>query len=205
MGDEWPKDDWFTPADTHYLVAIGAITTRYARLENALRRLADFYLRSLPYDLRFQILQPMTNAERSAVLRTAVEVAELNETVREEVLFFLRAFSVCTENRSVAAHADGMPGETHVHLTKRTSGPPYRRNRYPLTIAELQGAADSTLDFVKYGGELHRFLSTQEVQDARKDENWSIGPRALPKRPAPPSKLVPHPPEAIHPDDPIPF
>lgn len=205
MGEDWPTDDLFTPADTNYLAAIGAITTRYARLEEIHQRLTDVYLTSLPRDLRFQILQPMTNAERSAVLRAAAQAMEPNEPTREAVFYFLRAFSICTENRSVAAHASGMPGATHVHLTKRTSGPPYRENRYPLTLTELRTAADAILTFVTYGERLYRFLWVRTVTDVLPGERWLVGPRPLPDKPALPSKLAPHPPEAIHPDDPIPF
>ncbi|MDP1632000.1 MAG: hypothetical protein Q8L66_11345 [Caulobacter sp.] len=205
MSQDWPQNDWFSPADTNYLAAIGAMTIRYARLEEAHQGLANFYLGSLPDGLRFQILQPMTNAERSAVLRAAADAVESSEAVKEAIFYFLRAFSICTENRSIAAHAAGMPGTTHVHLTKRTAGPPYRQNRYAVTVSDLRHAADSTLAFVDYGKRLHRFLSTRVIHDARKEENWLVGPRPLPDRPAQPRKLAPYPPEEVHPDDPIPF
>ncbi len=205
MSDEWPKSDFFSAADVNYLAAIGAIALRYARLERIHQKLTALYLDALPYEVRTQILLPLTNSERSGVLRVSASEMEVSEQVKDAIFYFLRGFSICTENRSISVHSTGIPGETHVHLQKRASGPPYQENRYPLSLMQLRTAADSVQEFVIFGLKLHRFLFVRYIDDARPEENWLVGPRPLPDKPHLPDKLAPHPPGSIHPDDPIPF
>ena len=191
--------------DKRYLAAIGAVSLRFTDLEESLRRLVEVHLLALPEVLRFQILQPMSNGDRVGLLRTVATKVEAISQVQDLLSHFLTGFAVCSENRNIAVHAAAMTGETHVHLYKRASRSPYAENRYSLTIDAIHEAAVSMEAFSLFAWSLHRYQYVKTITQTRPEENWLIGPRPLPDRPALPAKLSPQLPGSIHPDDPIQF
>ncbi len=58
----------------------------------------------------------MNNSQRSGLLRCIAEKIEPSDQVRDSMLYFLRGFSICAENRNIALHSDGHLGETHFHF-----------------------------------------------------------------------------------------
>jgi hypothetical protein len=202
--EEWPKAGWFAPADVPYLAAVGALTLVYAALEDALQELLSHYLSALPRAVRNQIVIAQNNKDRTALLRVIATECEQHEQIQDRLNHFLRGFSICGENRNLAAHAWALSGRTHFHLYKRSSSS-LAENNYPLTLEELRAAVDSAWAFRDFGNKLQQWRYTLNIPDARPAENWFIGPRLLPDKPPLPTKLNPHPPGSIHPDAPIPL
>ncbi len=193
------------PADAPYLTAIGALTIHYAELESVLMMVAGCYLRRVHYSLRKQILVPMNNSERAALVRMAANEIEKDERVRDLLLYFLRCFSICGENRNIAAHATGLVGESHLHMRKRATSAPFAENSYPVTLADLRSAADATLATVDFGWRLERYITVRSLRNSQPDGEEAIELHPCPEKPPRPRKLDPHPLGSIHPDDPIPF
>ncbi|HAO2891875.1 TPA: hypothetical protein IHM15_004473 [Escherichia coli] len=215
IAGNWPSDEWFEPGSEGYLHALGVMSMRYNLLENALHRLIEIYLWSLPESVRDQILLPLNNNQRSNLLHTITKEMEPLETIRDRLNHFRRGFSICAENRNIALHSSGHVGETHFHFIKNRPKAPFEHNIYSTSLSDLRVICDDILNTQDFGWRIIRFVKSQ----VRKGVNWRYwdefemvgnyrefsGPFPLPDKPKLPHKMMPPHPGNSHPDAPILF
>ncbi|MDP3854501.1 hypothetical protein [Phenylobacterium sp.] len=84
--------------------AVGAVLLGYVRLEESMFLFFMEYLKT-PARATNYLFSALHNRDRIDLLRSLVEAHAKTDTEREAVLFALKCYDICTENRNFLAHA----------------------------------------------------------------------------------------------------
>jgi hypothetical protein len=130
-------------APPEILAEVGGLILWQTELEASLSMFLNQYLR-VPHAREF-LFANLNNRARVDLIMRLVAAGEPSEDGREAVLFALRCFDICVENRNVLAHSayeENTP-DGHVFQKQPTATTP-RAWRFRLTFEDLEAAHRST-------------------------------------------------------------
>jgi hypothetical protein len=199
-----PFQDWKTttalPASATHVHALGAITLLYNDLEYTMSLLLDQYL-GAGQEIAEPIFVRLTNHQRIAIIAGLANKLEKDKAALDAVLYALKCFSVCAENRNTLMHLIhdwSEAAKTDLFARKRSSDKSHEMF-YLLSEQQLRKVADEMLATRQYVRGLDSYLYKQLLnRKGGRPTNYLklAGPDSLPKRPPQPDKLTPHQPVA---------
>ncbi|GAB4069654.1 hypothetical protein KHC28_24425 [Ancylobacter sonchi] len=198
---DWPKDEWGEAGARDFLEALGVLSLRYDRLQLALIRLIERYLAAIPEKILNQLLFPLNNNQRIEILYQIASEMETKKEIKELLIHFQKGFSICTENRNIAMHANGHLGSTHFHFTSIRKKFPFDYKIYSISLKEFRGICDSILEMTDFAWRVNRYIALT----MSKSTHIRVGAleAEMPIKPPLPRKLILPKEGKWHPDAPI--
>ncbi len=197
-----PFSGWKTAsaltASAKHVHALGVITLLYNDLEYGMLSLFDEQLRADP-EICEAIFVRLSNRERVDILRDLALKQESDPAVRDAVLYGVKCFDLCAENRNTLMHIihswSEWNKENDLYGKKRSSDKSHDV-WYLVTADELRKVADDMLATHQFVRLISMFLMRRRYEEKGPTQNALVlaMPDTLPNRPAQPSKLNPLPP-----------
>jgi hypothetical protein len=197
---EWPTLN-NTIASPAQLQALGQITLVYNYLEESV---GNLFSDVMPTDAAFsdKLYHKLNNRDRVDLMTAVVRQSGQDDDVKEELLYLLSCYAICTENRNILLHAllDSADADI-LKLAKKAARDPTREIEFHLPLADLRLVADQMADLFVHAVRLQRALN--ERKSAPKIHNSGLIPApfdvegmvvasTLPDRPTKPSPLTPY-------------
>jgi hypothetical protein len=201
-----PTQDWRPtvgrqPIPDDLLSAIGAGIVSFSALEGTLYLFFQSFLET-DIEIINLIFDSLSNRVRVDFVRKLTERYKFEEAEIDAVLFALKLFDICCENRNYIAHADlwkvSDDGFIFVKTTNSSSG---SQVGYLWTIEHLRDAASAMSQADEYLGVVWNTLNDRHVRNRRR-QRAKLPP--LPDRPVQPRKLSLYRLPEDHPDAPSP-
>ena len=194
MPDDWPSDS-NKISDASHVHAIG----QFALMYNALEEMFGFVWQCcFPAngDYSESLFHNLNNRQRVDMLAALSRFGEKDKGAQEFILYALRCFDICTDNRNTMLHAIKEHSSTadSLRLSKRAKNNPARTAYYELPLATLRRVADETAATLNLWVDLFLWLEERRVGQNR----------PLPDRPPQPYRLSPSPQIATDADAPHP-
>jgi len=153
------SDDWPNPAyplgDAKVLHAAGAVAALFNVLENDLKQIFRMYsgMADLPAAFLFERI---STELRIDIVRQCLPYSKHHEDIKDLVRHFLSAYSIAHQNRNVLMHSRiGTSAMTHGTIFQKTpKGDPLNSQWYEPSLTELREAADKTMEFSNFAGDL---------------------------------------------------
>ena len=195
-----PFQDWKTtralPASATHVHALGAITLLYNDLEYTMSLLLDQYL-GAGQEIAEPIFVRLTNNQRIDIITGLANKLEKDEAALKAVLYALKCFGICGENRNILMHLihDWSEGAKSDLFARKRSSDKSHDVFYLLSEQQLRKVADEMLATRQYIRGLDTYLYRQLLnRTGGRPTNYLklTGPDSLPKKPPQPDKLIPH-------------
>jgi hypothetical protein len=191
---DWPSEGGRITDDAH-IHALGQMTLLYNYLEETL---AWIFIELFPAkkDFAEKLFHDANNRQRVDILREIVLHSEEDVDVRDCILFALRAFDICTDNRNILSHSvlvdTSEPQLSRIRLSKRRSKKLRELVDFDIPLSDLRGVADDIGRIFVFMILLLDFLTDRK--DVRRGERMAEENNLLPEKPSQPRKLNPSPP-----------
>jgi hypothetical protein len=144
--EKWPGERYEMGIPPGYLHALGMVTFAYNQLEVILGIVLESCLTE-PDRLRAQIVDKLNNRERVDLLTEIATNFLTNRQIADHLLFGLKCFNICNENRNVLMHAVHREQDSeHASLEKRASGGPLRKIVFDLPLTDFRRVAEETIE-----------------------------------------------------------
>jgi hypothetical protein len=188
--DDWPGWEYRIVGEKH-LHAIGQMNIMYNELEHYVGHL---FAKIFPTTEQFadNLFQSLNNRRRTDLFTAIVESVEINKELASAILYALRCYDICTDNRNILMHAVSdayEPNNETVRLSKRASRQSPHFIEFQLVLSDLRHVADDCAAFASYFGSLMVYVMDHDRAV------WAVisgaAPPPLPDRPAPPRRLTP--------------
>lgn len=143
------------------------------------------------------LFHKLSNRERVDMLTAFINFGELNQEVKDRLLYAIRCFDICTNNRNIVLHAtsDSDPSQAF-RLSKRARNNPSQTNFYQVPLETLRRVADDAAEAFNYWAKLFYWLTERRASPKR--------PLPLPDKPPQPYRLSPSRPAAADANMPLP-
>jgi hypothetical protein len=143
-----------------HIHALGVIAINYNSLEHALFVLLREYL-GTHHVLHASIFQSLNTGSALGLFKSAVELHEKDDVLRERLVAFCPLFITCFNNRNLLMHANVREADATdelLALAKRSKNKPHVFNDLHLTLPELRQVADDTRRVFVYAAALWDFI-----------------------------------------------
>ena len=198
MTEDYSLDDWPPEAERSVTVrhahAYGLVTINYNVLEEGLRLLFTEYMPTVK-ETSNALSYMLNNRERVDAIRELVAAEKEGET-KKLVLFALKCFDICTENRKILTHAifDQVDRTTEtITVMKIASGGKKSPLLFELSLPELRRVADDMGALSEFVFDLIVYVKRRATRRTTERLPKDYPPPALPQKPAQPRKLSPRP------------
>lgn len=189
----WPSEK-YRITDAAHLHALGQFSVLYNTMEDAISWIFNYYFPANK-DYAERLFHDLNNRVRIDMLKAIIEQVEKDTRIKDNMIYALWCFDICTENRNTLMHAMmGGTNETIFQLAKRSRKNPLKFLYYKLPIDELRSIADACAETYMF-----IFQLTSWVQE----EEWEDGPGPFPDKPTLPRRLNSSQPEQAGKDVPI--
>lgn len=194
MPDDWPSDP-NKISDASHVHAIG----QFALMYNALEEMFGFVWQCcFPAngDYSASLFHGLNNRQRVDMLTAISRFGEKDKAAQELMLYAIRCFDICTDNRNTMLHAIKERSSTTdtLRLSKRARNNPERTTYYELPLTTLRRVADDTAATLNLWADLFLWLEDRRYGQLR----------PLPDKPLQPYRLTPSPQIATDVDAPRP-